>query len=106
MGNQKGNRGLERASRNVAQTFRFAYMWYKINVTATISGSQTDKFPVVGQSLETSPTGESRSYKQLLRGIVVWRPLLQGSSQLQAAPAGNRGLETTPTGKVAATSSS
>ena len=98
-------------------------MWYKKNVTATISGSQTDKFPVVGQPLETTPAGiavTSRSY----RGIVVWRPLLR-ESQLQTAPTGeswsgdhscgnrsyklllpgNRGLETTPTG-IATTSRS
>ena len=69
----RGNRSLDRASHNVAQTFRFAYMWYKKNVAATISGSQTDKFPVAGRSLETAPTGE--------RGNRGCKPLLQGEGE-------------------------
>ena len=74
-----GNRDLDRESHNVAQTFRFAFIWYEANFIIPYMVVRLAVFLIVRQSVEVTPT-ENRSYKQLL----------QGSRSLETAPTGNR----------------
>ncbi len=57
MGMGMGNRGLERASRNVAWTFRSAYIWYVVRKFCPHIVGRFRIFPVVRWPLETTPTG-------------------------------------------------